>query len=201
MRSLLHAQLQKCADVAAVLECVLDCSLELTGAHLGNVQLMDWAAGHLKIGAQRGFGPEFLAFFKRVALNDGTACGRALHSRSTVVIPDIMADAGFLPYRDVAARAGFRSVRSTPLVSRSGALVGVLSNHFAVASRPDSFQLERVQEAAGLAADAIIGIRAHDHEHLLASSVRSLEQSYRALDAAEKLLTRWPRPRSPADRL
>jgi GAF domain-containing protein len=122
--------------VAAVLECVLDCGLELTGARLGNVQLMDWNAGCLKIASQRGFGPEFLAFFKRVALNDGTACGRALHSRSTIVIPDTMADAGFPPYRDVAARAGFRAVQSTPLVSRSGALVGVLSNHFGEAGRP-----------------------------------------------------------------
>ncbi len=159
MQSLLDAEFQKCGDVPSALDCVLECSLELTGARLGNVQLMDWKAGYLAIVAQRGFGAEFLTVFRRVELDHGTACGRALKGRTTVVIDDVMADPEFSPYREVAGRAGFRAVQSTPLVSRSGAFVGVLSTHFGAVGRPTCSQLERLQEAAELAANAIIRLR------------------------------------------
>ncbi len=190
MQSLLDAEFQKCGDVSAALDCVLECSLELTGTRLGNVQLMDWKAGYLAIAAQRGFGAEFLTVFRRVELDHGTACGRALKSRTTVVIDDVMTDPEFSPYREVAGRAGFRAVQSTPLVSRIGAFVGVLSTHFGAVGRPTTSQLQRLQEAAELAANAIIRLRANDHERLLASSRQSLEHSYRSLDHAEKLLAR-----------
>jgi hypothetical protein len=46
---LFFGQLGKCADIQSVLNCVLDQSLELSGACFGNVQLMDWRSGYLEI--------------------------------------------------------------------------------------------------------------------------------------------------------
>ncbi|MBD2200652.1 MULTISPECIES: GAF domain-containing protein [Calothrix] len=42
----------------------------------------------------------------------------------------IEADAKFAPQRAIAKAAGYRAVQSTPLTSRTGNLVGVLSTHF-----------------------------------------------------------------------
>jgi GAF domain-containing protein len=190
MRSLLFEQLQKCPDIDAVLDCVLDRSLELSGARFGNVQLMDWRSGHLEIKAQRGFQPEFLNFFDRVKVEHGSACARALRNRETIVIDDIMADTQFSPYREVACRAGVRAVQSVPLVSSSGAALGVLSIHFPIVRRPTDRQVLGMTEAAELAANAIIHLRAIDGGEKMLDSLDLLQKSREAIVNAEKLLSR-----------
>src|SRR5262249_54957694 len=174
MRTVLAEDLRLCGDVGSVLNCALQHSLEVTGARLGNAQLMNWRRGYLEIEAQRGFEVEFLNFFRRVKLDHGTAYGRVLQSRRTVVVDDIMADQDFSPYREIASRAGVRAVQSTPLVSTSGALVGVLSNHFSTVGRPTELQLRELNETAELAANAIVRIRAQNPVRLVESALDSL---------------------------
>ena len=153
-------QLHRCADMQSVLNCVLDRSIELSDAGFGNIQLMDWKAGYLEIKAQRGFREEFMNFFERVKLEGSSACARALRTRESVVIEDIIVDRQFAPCLEIARRAGIRAVQSTPLVSSSGALVGILSTHFPIQHRPTDIQMRALKEAARLAADAIIRLRA-----------------------------------------
>jgi hypothetical protein len=73
MSHFLIPRFQRCSDLQSVLDCLLSQSLEMTGAALGNVQLMDWGAGYLTIAAQRGFNSEFLSFFRRVKTDNGSA--------------------------------------------------------------------------------------------------------------------------------
>jgi len=108
---------------------ILDDVVAFHGAQYGNVQLL--VGDNLVIAAQRGFGPEFLKTFQRVKRDDGCACGRALRLGQSIVIADVENDADFAPYRNVAKRAGFRSVRSTPLITHDNKLVGIVSTHFA----------------------------------------------------------------------
>jgi len=186
---LLFGQLQICADIRSVLNCALDRSLELTGTCFGNVQLMDWGSGHLEIKAQRGFQSEFLNFFERAKFDHGSACARALRNRDTIVIDDIMTDEQFSPYREIGCRAGIRSVLSTPLVSSSGALLGVLSVHFTMAQRPTDMQVRGMTEAAELAGDEIIRLRAINGDGML-NALDVLQQSREAIITAEKLISR-----------
>jgi signal transduction histidine kinase/DNA-binding response OmpR family regulator len=66
-------------DISALLDEILDAAIEITGADMGNIQLLDGDA--LKIVAHRGFAPPFLAFFNTV--HEGlAACGMALHAAS-----------------------------------------------------------------------------------------------------------------------
>jgi len=104
--------------------------MDITGASMGNVQMTDASARNLRIAAQRGFQADFLKTFAIVRPDDGSACGRSMKERSTIVLEDVRQDANFAPYIDVAERAGFRAVQSTPLIAMSGALIGVLSTHF-----------------------------------------------------------------------
>ena len=128
------------------LDQILESAIELHHADFGNVQVLEPATERLEIVAQRGFRPDFLVQFRSVGVEDPSSCGRALLTCATVQIPDIAEDAAFAPYRDTAIRAGYRAVQSTPLISRGGALIGVLSVHF---GEPHAFS-DRDRQLGGL---------------------------------------------------
>ncbi len=112
------------------LDYILAGAIELQHADYGNVQLLDSSSKQLHIVAHRGFGAPFLERFRIVSADDPTACGRALRTRAVSQIPDVMTDPAFAPYRDVAAKAGYRAVQSAPLISHRDTMLGVLSVHF-----------------------------------------------------------------------
>src|SRR5215470_7627832 len=153
-----EARLFNCPDFHSIVDCVLDGGLELTDTNLGNVKLVD-QQGYLTIAAQRGFHQEFLDFFHRVNANNRfSICGRALRERRAI-ISDVMSDEEFAPWRFVAERAGFRSLQSTPIISDSGVLLGVVSTHFPIPHRPTEHEMYAVRSLAKLAASAIVRMR------------------------------------------
>jgi predicted RNase H-like HicB family nuclease len=141
--------------VPAVLDCLLNYSMVVTGTVLGNVQQLDPSTGTLKIAASHGFGREFLETFATVRSDDGSACGRATAERSQILIEDVRRDQAFSPYREVAERAGFRSVQSTPLISTSGEFVGMVSTHFSEPRRLGELEGLELLRIGQIAADAI----------------------------------------------
>jgi len=122
------------------LDQLLATALWIHGTEMGNIQLFDPETGNLSIIAQRGFGFDFLAHFGVVSSDDESACGRAMRTRAPVFIPDVDSDPLFAPHRDIARAAGFRAVQSTPLISRNGTFLGVLSSHF-----PSPYPLSQTQ--------------------------------------------------------
>src|SRR5262249_45224632 len=140
-----------------LLSSALERALRITGEELGNIQLIDWDAGHMEIAVQQGFKDEFLDCFRRVSVRDGCACGRALLLRKPIVIGDVAADRQFAPYLGIAKRAGFGAVQSTPLISMSGALVGMISTHGW--HRPTQQQLEQIRTLAFETASELVRCR------------------------------------------
>lgn len=130
---------------------VLDDVIALHGAEYGNVQLL--IGDELVIVAQRGLLPAFLQAFRRVKKDDGCACGRALRLRMSVIIPDVEKDAEFASFRSEAKTAGFRAVQSTPLFTRDGNLLGVVSTHFAHVHEPTAIEMKILKGYAGIAAE------------------------------------------------
>jgi GAF domain-containing protein len=159
-----ETQLSNCADLQSILNCVLDGGLELTEATLGNVKLVDQRKGYLTIAAQRGFHREFLNFFHRANVDDSLSiCGRVLRERRAI-ISDVMLDEELAPWRPVAERAGFRSLQSTPIISGSGALLGIVSTHFPIPHQPTESEMNAVRSLANLAASAIVRMRVRHGE-------------------------------------
>jgi GAF domain-containing protein len=113
----------------AVLATYLESALAVHRTDLGNIHVVD-PTGALVIVAQRGFGEAFLNHFRIVRQRENSACARAMRGRAPVVIEDVDADPLFAPHREIAAASGFRAVQSTPLMSRRGSMLGVLSTHF-----------------------------------------------------------------------
>jgi PAS domain S-box-containing protein len=145
LHELVH-RLLGCNDLQAALEEVLDAALALTGADLGDVRLLNPATGELRIAAQRGFGEDLLQHFSSVSVNSHEVCARAAQQGKRVIVEDVQTDPQFGPHRALAAAAGFRGVQSTPIMSRSGNLLGVLSTHFRDPQRPS----ERAQRMIDL---------------------------------------------------
>lgn len=141
---LLYTMTRDLRDVArfgSLLDKALDGALSLLGADRGNVQLFDPVTDSLRIVAACGFGTEFLDYFA-VVDDDGSACGRAAAERAQTVIADVRTDPGFAPHVDIAAASGFRAVQSTPLVDRTGRLLGVVSTHYPRPYRPPGRDLQ-----------------------------------------------------------
>jgi GAF domain-containing protein len=140
----------------ALLSAVLDAGIDATGADFGNVQLVNPSTGALEIAAQRGFGPDFLAFFREVR-EAGSACGVAMRSRRCAVVDDVRTHPTFAGSRarEIVLDAGVLAVQSTPLIAPSGELMGVISTHFRVPGRVPAPRLHLVALIARQAAAAL----------------------------------------------
>ena len=133
--------LREVSGLGSLFTKILEGALALTGADRGNVQILDPTAGSLRIAAQCGFGAEFLDYFA-VVDDDRSACGKAARDRAQTVIADVNLDARFAPHRDIAAASAFRAVQSTPLIGRTGRVLGVVSTHYLAPYRPSARDLE-----------------------------------------------------------
>ena len=130
-------------------------AIEMVGADMGNLQILDPYANDLHIAAQLGFSRRFLDFFEKVQLGQ-CSCGTALSSGHRVIVDDVANDPIFrgTRAREIILEEGVRAVQSIPLRTPSGQIVGVLSTHFRIAKPPrqkmfeitDSF----IQEVADL---------------------------------------------------
>lgn len=140
------------ADREEIAECALDAAMAAAHTDLGNVQLLD-ETGTLRIAAQRGFGPEFLAFFAAVK-DSASACGVALLLGRQYCVSDVEHHDIFrgTPAGAAVLAAGVRAVESTPITGASGALLGIVSVHHRVAGAPEDAvmaQLARIARRAG----------------------------------------------------
>ena len=132
-----------------VLDNTLDLCIEAVQADMGNIQVLDGSNNALIIVSQRGFEADFLEHFRTVAVGDGSACSLALELGERVVIEDITMQPAYLSHLEVALRAGYRAVQSTPVNSRSGTL-GVISTHFRKPHAPSASQLHLIDLSAGI---------------------------------------------------
>jgi PAS domain S-box-containing protein len=123
-------------DLNQALDDILKDAIELLGADKGNIQVLDSERGTLKIVASRGFDQDFLDVFREASAADDTVCGRALRSGKRLVVEDVESDAPFALFRPAARAADFRAVQSTPIMSRGGVPLGMLSTHFRSVHRP-----------------------------------------------------------------
>ena len=143
------------ATVEEMLGAIVETAIAIADADFGNIQLMDHESSTLRIVAQRGFPPWWIDYWRSVPRGHGT-CGTALKRAGRVIVEDVERSPIFSG-RDleVQRQAGVRAVMSTPLVSRSGELVGMLSTHFRKPWRPDERKLPILDLLAREAADII----------------------------------------------
>ena len=174
----LHALALRLGGIAGereALDAILETAVEATGGSSGIVWLQDPQNGDLVAHATRGFAGAHPAPFARISANQqGGSAGNAFAGATRWVVADTETDPLFAPYREAARAAGSRAVHSTPIVTRSGALLGVLSVHHARPSRPSRPDQQVADVCARHAADAIEVLRSQE-------MLRESERLYRAI--------------------
>lgn len=171
-------------ELPAALEEALTATIEIQQADFGNVQLCNPESNALEIVAQRGFSAQFLEYFAGTA-HSSAVCGRAMQSRSRVVVEDVEIDEQFAPHRHIALAAGFRAVQSTPLFSRGGEVLGVISTHFKRPHRPSEHELRLTDLYARQAAEMIERKRNGDERARLIAHIERLTHAGRVMSMAE----------------
>jgi two-component sensor histidine kinase/CheY-like chemotaxis protein len=172
------------ADTATLYEKVIDAAMAILRSDFASMQMLypeRGRGGELRLLTSRGFTPAAAKFWQWVGVDSaGTTCGAALRERRRVVVEDVE-NCGFIagtPDLDVFRATGIRACQTTPLLSRSGKLVGMISTHWRTPHRPTERELRLLDVVARQAADIIerqlaeeaLRHRAAQHETLLNQS-------------------------------
>ncbi len=150
-------------ELIPLLEEIIEAAIFITEADMGNIQLYDPISGTLKIVAHRGFNKEFLDHFNEVHKGQAS-CGAASQRRERVIVKDVTKDPIFANTNDlpIMLSVGARAVQSTPLFSRSGELLGMISTHYRTTCIPDERDLRLIDLLARQTADIIMHNKAEE---------------------------------------
>lgn len=119
-------------NLEALYHPIADAAAELMGSDAASIQMLDEPRSRLLLLASRGFHPDSANFWQVVGLEGKSSCAAALQSQRRVVIPDVENCESVAATEDLTfyRRSGIRAVQSTPLISRTGALLGMISTHW-----------------------------------------------------------------------
>jgi PAS domain S-box-containing protein len=179
-------------NLAALYDRVLDAAIALTSADMGSMQTFHPERDELRLLGWKGFHPESAAFWERVHLDSASTCGVALSAGRRVIVPDteacdFMAGTDDL---DEYRRSDIRAVQSTPLVSRSGRLLGMISTHWREPHQPTERALQSLDVLARQAADLIERTQVEERFRWLASIVESSDDAIIG-ENIDGIITSW----------
>ncbi|MGH1571770.1 PAS domain-containing protein [Methylobacterium sp. P31] len=119
--------------------------------------MLDPGTGILKLLAWRGFHPDAAAFWDRVDADSASTCGEALKTGRRILVSDVERCAFMAGTQDLEAyrRSNLRAVQSTPLMSRTGRALGMVSTHWRECHEPSVDDFRRFDVLPRQAADLI----------------------------------------------
>jgi PAS domain S-box-containing protein len=136
---------------------ILDAAMSLMSSDMASLQLFDPERNQLRLIAWKGFHPQSAVFWEWVSLDSASVCGLALSAGCRVVMQDLETcdSIAGTPDLDEFRRSNIRAVQSTPVVARSGQLLGMISTHWRAPHQPTDRALRRLDVLARQAADLI----------------------------------------------
>jgi len=166
---------------------IIDAAARLMDSQFASMQML--ATGHdgmpeLRLLGHRGFIPEAAEHWARVRMDSATICGAAFAAGRRVIVPDIEHCPFMAGTEDLAIyrKTGIRAVQSTPLHSRAGKLLGMISTCWDKPHAPPEHDLQLLDILARQAADLI-------ERTTMEEMLRESEGRFRALaDASPGLI-------------
>jgi PAS domain-containing protein len=136
------------------------------------------ARGELKLLGHHGFTPEAAKFWAWVRADSSCTCGVAIVRRERVIASDVENTAFMAGTNDQAQllKAGIRAAQTTPLLSRGGELVGMITTHWKECHEPSERDLRLMDILARLAADLIERKTLDEEAHRREERLRILNQ-------------------------
>lgn len=135
---------------------ILDAAIAITRSDMGSLQMFYPDRDALRLLAWKGFDPESARLWEWVGTDKGCSCGEALRTGLRVIVSDTE-KCDFLLEESLAAfrKLGLRSLQSTPLISRAGKTVGIISTHWHKTHELNERELRILDVLARQAADLI----------------------------------------------
>ena len=178
----LSMELVREEETAGLYQKIMDAAVVIMQSQYASMQVLyQGGDGHdkLKLLASSGFSPEAEAYWQWVYHNTDSSCGAAYRAKKRVIIPnmaqcDFMQGTVTLPiYLD----GGILAAQSTPLYSRNGKLLGMISTHWDHPHSPTERDLSLLDILARQAADLI-------ERNQTMNALRESEERLRALTTA-----------------
>jgi PAS domain S-box-containing protein len=144
------------------------------------------SAGELHLLAHLGFSPAAARFWEWIGVESHTTCAAAMRTRQRVIASDVERYDDLVGTDDLAVFRdnGIRATQTTPLLSRDGLLVGMISTHWGEPHQPSERELRQLDILARQAADLIERNRTADalrdseeRSRVLASIVESSDDA------------------------
>ena len=154
---------------------ILDAAIELMGADAGSIQMLAPDLKLLTLLGCKHVHPESAAFWQRVTAEASSTCGRALRTGERVLVSDVERCEVMAGTQDLEEyrRSGIRAMQSTPLRSRSGRPLGMISTHWRTPHSPTDHDFTLFDVLVRQAADLIE--RAQAEEALCTASQRLIQ--------------------------
>lgn len=136
----------------------------------------------LKLLASHGFNQNAIKFWNWVdAGKDGSACSEAIRKGERIIVSNVD-NCEFMQGTEdylCCKQTGIRAVQSTPLYSRNGRIIGIISTHWSEPHQPLECELRHLDVLARQAADLIEHKRGEE-------TLRENEKKYRTLSETLK---------------
>lgn len=175
-------------DANGLHDAILDAALRLLRSDMASMQLYDSARGGLKLLSYRGFDPVHIQLFDWVEKDAGTSCAQALRTGARAVIHDIET-CDFVvgtPAQSALRLCDIRGALSTPLVSRTGTVIGMITNHWKTPYEPTERALLLVDVLARQAADLLD--RSRNEERIVVLAREAEHRSKNMLAAVQAVV-------------
>jgi PAS domain S-box-containing protein len=168
--------------VQALYQKIMDAAVAIMRSQYASMQSLHplpGTIGKLKLLACSGFSPEAEKYWEWVFPTTNSSCGAALRARKRVVIEN-MSTCEFMQGTDTLPlfiSSGIFAAQSTPLFSRGGKLLGMITTHWDHPHKPSERDLNLLDILARQAADLI-------ERNQTAEALRQSEERLRALTTA-----------------
>jgi PAS domain S-box-containing protein len=155
---------------------IVEAASELMSSDAASLQMLAADGESLTLIGWKNFHPDSAAFWQRVTANAGSTCGVALRDNLRVMVTDVDACAFMAGTQDLEEyrRSGIRAVQSTPLRSRVGRPLGMISTHWHAPHAPTEDDFRLFDVLARQAADLIERARAEE-------ALRESEERFRLI--------------------
>jgi PAS domain S-box-containing protein len=185
--SLLHevsTELIRDGQIEVVYEKIMQAAVAIMGSDFGSMQRLHperGSGGELNLLASHGFAPEALRFWEWVRADSNCSCGAVLRGGQRVIVPDVSTCDFMAGTKDQIAylEAGMKAAQSTPLISRGGTLLGMISTHWKQPHVPAERDLRLLDVLARQTADLIERMEVADQ---LRQAQREADHASRAKD-------------------
>jgi PAS domain S-box-containing protein len=153
----ISTQLIRASDPGMLYEKILDAAMAIMRSEFASMQMFYPQRGELRLLAYRGFDPAAAVFWEWVQPETRSTCGAALAAGTRSILPDIEASDFMAGSEELETfrQTGIRAMQSTPLVSRTGRTLGMISTHWRNPHQPSERDLRLLDVVARQAADLI----------------------------------------------